>query len=800
MNVWYRGCAFLLWLLIMVLTGHVIIGDLPLAPPRAEAAESRQRESFEVVIQKLRMAIQYEVEQKDLPAFSMALVDGDQVVWAEGFGFQDPQRTVPASADTVYRVGSISKLFTDIAVMQLVEAGTLDLDAPVQDYLPEFQPHDPHGRPITLRQLLSHRSGLVRESPVGNYFDPSEPTLDATIASLNDTSLVYAPETRTKYSNAAIAVVGGLVEKVAGRSHPEFVKDNILARLGMERSSFERTPAVDQHLTTGWMWSYEGRRYQAPEFLLGTGPAGNMVSSVRDLGRFAISLLAETRTDDGRLLQPETWRRMITPEDDADGRPQAFGLGFHIGELDGMTKIGHGGAVYGFSTQLAVLPEKNFGVVAASSLDVSNGVVTRLADYALRLLVSHRAGDDLPGYQQTEPLPAERAGQLLGRFQEWDGESAVEITEFDGKTFLRRGAYRHELRATVDSGAIVTDDVLGFGVEVAMEDGETVTVNGTRFRRLPDQPPAEIPDRWTGLLGEYGWDHNILYILEDQGKLYALIEWIFYYPLEEVGEDEYAFPDHGLYHGERLKFTRDPAGRATEVVAASVRFARREVGTVDGATFQIEPLRPVDELRVAAREAAPPVETGEYREADLIEPSRLDPTIRLDIRYASTNNFMGAKFYDQPRAFLQRPAAEALVRVQRRLGERGLGLLIHDAYRPWYVTKMFWDATPEDLRQFVANPAHGSRHNRGCAVDLTLYDLASGEPLEMVAGYDEFSGRSHALYPGGTSRQRWHRDVLRRVMEAEGFRIYEPEWWHFDYRDWQHYRIGNVTFEDLDGM
>jgi D-alanyl-D-alanine dipeptidase len=125
----------------------------------------------------------------------------------------------------------------------------------------------------------------------------------------------------------------------------------------------------------------------------------------------------------------------------------------------------------------------------------------------------------------------------------------------------------------------------------------------------------------------------------------------------------------------------------------------------------------------------------------------------------------------------------------------GYGVLIHDAYRPWYVTKMFWDATPVAQKEFVADPAKGSRHNRGCAVDLSLYDLKTGKPVDMVSGYDEFSHRAYPEYPGGTSLQRWHRSLLREVMEAEGFRIFEGEWWHFDYKEWRHYPIGTMTFE-----
>jgi len=139
----------------------------------------------------------------------------------------------------------------------------------------------------------------------------------------------------------------------------------------------------------------------------------------------------------------------------------------------------------------------------------------------------------------------------------------------------------------------------------------------------------------------------------------------------------------------------------------------------------------------------------------------------------------------------------ALVRALHKLQPLGYGLLIHDAYRPWYVTKIFWDATPAEGKIFVADPKEGSRHNRGCAVDLTLYDLATGKPIEMPGTYDEMSPRSFPDYPGGTSLERWHRDLLRRTMESEGFTVYEHEWWHFDYKDWREYPILNIKFEDL---
>ncbi len=214
-------------------------------------------------------------------------------------------------------------------------------------------------------------------------------------------------------------------------------------------------------------------------------------------------------------------------------------------------------------------------------------------------------------------------------------------------------------------------------------------------------------------------------------------------------------------------------------------------------TFRITPQRPIAELRQEALAARPPVETGDFRRSDLVELARLDPTIKLDIRYATSNNFLGTPVYRQARAFLQRPAAMALLRASRALHTRGYGVLVFDGYRPWYVTKIFWDATPADKKTFLANPANGSRHNRGCAVDLTLYSLGSGRPVTMPSGYDEMTARAAADYAGGTESERQHRRILRRAMETEGFVIEPSEWWHYDYRDWKQFRLGNVPFERI---
>jgi zinc D-Ala-D-Ala dipeptidase len=199
----------------------------------------------------------------------------------------------------------------------------------------------------------------------------------------------------------------------------------------------------------------------------------------------------------------------------------------------------------------------------------------------------------------------------------------------------------------------------------------------------------------------------------------------------------------------------------------------------------------------ARAQEQPPKEVGTFRAPDLVELVKLDPTIKLDIRYATPNNFTGRPVYTEARAFLQRPAAAALLRAVATLRKQGYGVAVFDGYRPWFVTKLFWDLTPADKKQFVADPSKGSRHNRGCAVDLTLYDLKTGREVSMPSDYDEMTERSHISYAGGTPEQRRLRDLLRAAMEAEGFNVYEPEWWHYDYKDWRQYPILNLSFSEI---
>ena len=199
-------------------------------------------------------------------------------------------------------------------------------------------------------------------------------------------------------------------------------------------------------------------------------------------------------------------------------------------------------------------------------------------------------------------------------------------------------------------------------------------------------------------------------------------------------------------------------------------------------------------------QSSPPVEAGPFRPPDLAELAVLDPAIRLDVRYARSDNFLGRPVYREARAFLQRPAAEAVIAAHRWLKDRGYGILVYDAYRPWTITKLFWGITPADKKMFVADPAVGSKHNRGCAADVGLFDLKTGREVDMPGAYDEMSERSFVTYTGGTPGQRAHRDLLRKAMEREGyFFVYPEEWWHYDFKDSREYAVQDIAFSAIRG-
>jgi D-alanyl-D-alanine dipeptidase/CubicO group peptidase (beta-lactamase class C family) len=726
-----------------------------------------------------------QLREQGIPGLTIAVtsrdpVTGEVATWTEGFGARAAGGG-PMPADAVHRVASISKLFTATAAMVLVERGELDLDAPLATWLPDALPANPGGEPLTLRHLLGHRGGVVREPPVGHYFDASAPSLAATVQSLAGTQLVHAPGTAFKYSNPGLGAVGEVIARVTGKPFEQAVRELVLHPLGLRDSDFEPRPDLLARAAQGVMWTYDGRVIPTPDFPFGYGPAANLRSTVVDLVAFARSWFPGASP---RVLTPVGQDAMwVLP----DGGERGCGLGFFVSRLQGERMVGHDGAVYGFASSLRALPDQGLAVAVVCTKDFANEVADAIADRALAAALAARAGERLPPPVFPQPVGTAAARALAGR---WScGDDWVDLCERGGELFYDPNiGVRTRLRRAPD-GALVADDPLAIGGARRLtllpngnpHDGELEYV---RDPMLPPEPPADL----LPLLGEYGWDHNVLVVYEDRGRLGVLIEWVVRDLPDRVEPDLYRFPP-GMYGGDLLRFERDGTGHVVAAVVGGARFPRRPAPPREG--FRIQPQRPIAELLAEAARATPPAVAAGARSPELVDLAGIEPGLRFDLKYASADNFLGTRVYPVARAKLQRPAALALGRVHRSLAAQGFGLWIFDAYRPWAVTKVFWDATPPELRHFVADPAQGSRHNRGCAVDLTLYELATGRPVEMPSGFDEFTPRAYPDWPGGTNRQRHLRELLRCAMEAEGFAVYEHEWWHFDFAEWRDYAVAN---------
>ena len=179
----------------------------------------------------------------------------------------------------------------------------------------------------------------------------------------------------------------------------------------------------------------------------------------------------------------------------------------------------------------------------------------------------------------------------------------------------------------------------------------------------------------------------------------------------------------------------------------------------------------------------------------LVEIKNYIPGIVLDIRYATTDNFTHHQMYPQAKAFARLPVVLALQQVEADLAKKGLGLKIYDAYRPYSVTVKFYTLVSDT--NFVADPRKGSKHNRGCAIDLSLVDLKTGKELDMPTGFDSFSKKAAAAYPNLPKQEIDNRALLKQVMEAHGFKELKTEWWHFDFNGWKNYELLDVPFSAI---
>lgn len=527
-------------------------------------------------IEQLEQFIEEELERGLIPGVSIALVDDQEIVWTRGFGLADREDGIAADAQTIYRVGSISKLFTDMGVMRLVEAGSVDLDADIATYYPDFSIGRPFetDRPTTLRQLMSHTSGFPREPPVGSYFDDTEPTVRETVESIFDTELVYLPETRTKYSNIAVTVVGHILELVSGEPFVDYQREHLLGPMGMTSSDFLATPEIRERLATGYMWVADGRNIAAPLFELGTLPAGNLYSTVEDQGRFLSFIFAEGRAGDNQIMEPETLERMFEAQFSTEEHPRRFGLGFVLGEFRGHRAVGHTGAVFGFTSAVTALPDEKIGVVVLVNEDIATGPLYRIRNRALELMLEAKLGEAPPEPPRFVEVDSGVREDYAGEYESqmyW-----AEVGMEDGMLVLNLSGQPMELLPLSESEYFARGKLVeGASVTFVRDDEGTVTgfrYNDMGFARVD---PAQTPtpsSHWEGYVGSYGQEFIPVIVSIRHGHLYVFVENEFDYRLTPVSEALFDMPSSGMYQDQQFEFRLDGEGNVESIVMACVVF------------------------------------------------------------------------------------------------------------------------------------------------------------------------------------------------------------------------------------
>jgi len=514
----------------------------------------------------LQEAIKSEISAGNISGVSVALVEGNRILHVDGFGFADKKKHVPATRDTVYRAGSISKLFTALASMQLAEQKKLSIDQPVAELWHDFRPVNPFpdAKPITLRQLMCHRAGMFRECPVGSYFDPSEPGLRATVRSIEGCVLVYPPDTKTKYSNIGVTIVGQTVATVSGVLFGDYARELLFRPMGMLHSSFSRNGQVEHQLATGYMQVANGRggfhEIEAPRFELGTLPAGNLYTTAEDLAIFLRVLFARGRSGNKQIIRPETLEEMWTVQ--LTSETNGFGLGFNVGHRGGKRTIGHSGAVYGFTSSIAALPEEKLGVVVLSNDDLAVAAVERINNAAWEVL---RGAGSASG--------TGRASVAASRGAAFDGEYQSESywAKIEGLNANLSGQ-KTTLRPLDDLTFEINNRIINNSRLTLSSDRNSFTALGQKFERVRQRAP--IARAWKDLLGSYGPEFIPLTISERNGRLYAMTENMYDYALAPESETVFKMPP-GLYTDERLAFHRNEKGKVHMAVLANMPLPRR---------------------------------------------------------------------------------------------------------------------------------------------------------------------------------------------------------------------------------
>lgn len=495
-------------LFLLVLASLLVFSACSQAPQRPAALE---RGDYRYVESYLEWYIPQLMKKHNVPGVSIALVDGQKIVWARGFGYADREKSIPASANTVYQTGSISKVITATAVMQQVEQGRIDLDAPVQKYLPEFSMRSRWGAAPapSARALLSHHAGLPTYYLKGFF---SNKPLDSLIAELKPEYFAYPPGQVFNYSNLGPDLMGLAMANLSGAPFAEHMQRSLLDPLGMHNSTFALNPAATPLLARGYVDGQASDPVQIRDV-----PAGALSSNVLDLGRFIQFTLGDGSLDGRQVLARKYLDAMLQPQypDNPLDFGQHVGLGWMLSGID-LPQAGvvawHNGSTKAFVSQMVVLPQKKLGVVVLANANSAGPLVYDVAEQALKLALEARDGMRPPSAAANTAmtLPAATLQQYVGDYSLMGTLAHIRLHH----NRLQLQVLDHTLELVPESATEfhVEYRLLGLmNVRIPFPPLRFVRVDGRDFMLLRDRvvtaaekiPPYAVPEIWRARAGNY---------------------------------------------------------------------------------------------------------------------------------------------------------------------------------------------------------------------------------------------------------------------------------------------------------
>jgi len=405
---------WLLVLLAILMTGFLIASEMP------------EDESLKSAILLYETWLKAQMDYRGIPGCSFSIVYDQELVYCNGYGYSDVEKKIPATSKSVYRIASITKTFTSMAIMQLRDSGKLHLDDPIKKHLPWFdiQTEFDDDPDITIWHLLTHTSGLPAEAAFPYWTDHKFPTVKQIVETLPDQEMIYPTETKWNYSNLAMSLLGYLIEEVSGQKYEDYIEMNILKPLVMNNSCVDilKNRKLKKELATAYGRRLPGGSHEFMSFTDSKGltPAANMSSTVEDLAKWASFQFTGESPDGNVLLKKSTLHEMQRVQWLQPDWQSGWGLGWGVRKKDSRTIVGHSGWVGGYRTQISFCPdEKTAFIIMFNSDDASpSEYIYKAFDLIGPALVKTYSDDDL---EETKP---DSAWQIyVGKYRDpwlWD--------------------------------------------------------------------------------------------------------------------------------------------------------------------------------------------------------------------------------------------------------------------------------------------------------------------------------------------------------------------------------------------